>query len=140
MLSRIAISCLAGFRCGYYLCYFPLAFFTPSGGRIYIVALQQSAVPDTGCFFSASFGAGCLAREHHAHNAYHRQQRSSRRRGVPRLRRPVPVEKATVNIQISMKLSLFFSSLPHFVNQAEIAGVAYLNVLKSFTPPPGVRY
>lgn len=43
--------------------------------------------------------------------------------------------KATVNLPISMKLSPFFSSLPHFVQQAEIAGAAGVSLFNRFFQP-----
>ena len=43
--------------------------------------------------------------------------------------------KAAVNLPISMKLSPFFSSLPHFVQQAEIAGAAGVSLFNRFFQP-----
>jgi len=43
--------------------------------------------------------------------------------------------KAAVNLPISMKLSPFFSSLPHFVHQAEIAGAAGVSLFNRFFQP-----
>ncbi len=43
--------------------------------------------------------------------------------------------KAVVTIPVSMKLSPFFSSLPHFVHQAESAGVAGVSLFNRFFQP-----
>lgn len=43
--------------------------------------------------------------------------------------------KSAVNIPISMKLSPFFSSLPHFVQQAESAGAAGVSLFNRFFQP-----
>jgi len=43
--------------------------------------------------------------------------------------------KAVVTIPVSMKLSPFFSSLPHFVHQAERAGVAGISLFNRFFQP-----
>ena len=43
--------------------------------------------------------------------------------------------KAAVTIPVSMKLSPFFSSLPHFVHQAERAGVAGVSLFNRFFQP-----
>lgn len=43
--------------------------------------------------------------------------------------------KTVVSIPVSMKLSPFFSSLPHFVNQAEMAGAAGISLFNRFFQP-----
>jgi dihydroorotate dehydrogenase (fumarate) len=43
--------------------------------------------------------------------------------------------KTVVSIPVSMKLSPFFSSLPHFVHQAEIAGAAGVSLFNRFFQP-----
>lgn len=43
--------------------------------------------------------------------------------------------KSAVNIPVSMKLSPFFSSLPHFVQQAEAAGAAGVSLFNRFFQP-----
>ena len=43
--------------------------------------------------------------------------------------------KSVVSIPVSMKLSPFFSSLPHFVQQAELAGAAGVSLFNRFFQP-----
>ena len=43
--------------------------------------------------------------------------------------------KAVVDIPVSMKLSPFFTSLPHFVHQAELAGAAGVSLFNRFFQP-----